>query len=554
MIKLMADLQLLKQKAQELAYQQLLERCKVDLFFLCKYVLGYDIIDEFTHGPLCAATRPVLFWKDKEKAKSIEFPSDYGRTDEQGMPNEQEKEAFFKSLEEFIPGISEAVKDKVDFDLHELLALMPRGTLKSSCITIGFTIQWFLNYSEERILLDSETWTKATNFLVETKGHFESNANVRGMFRAAWGVYPDENKKLAWSDSKIVLSSRKKARKEPSIDTAGVEVTKNGMHYDLIIFDDLHSENNTNTKDQIEKVKQHFKLAYSLLDPGCPVIVIGTRWTFDDLYQLIIDEYGEDFNFITRSARGKSGRLFYPQRLTEVVLAKFRKKQGPYLFSCQYMNDPVDSETADFKKEWFRYKNWRDVEGMPINWYLTIDPSAGGESADFAAFVISGMDYQSQVYVRYVLRKKTNYAGVVTTTIDLYRKFPEIKRIAVETLATQTSLEYTYKEKMKELNFWMPIQFINSRQKSKVERILALAPKYEFASIFHIRDCPQITDLEDELLKFPKAPNDDASDALATVLEIAHPPMRGAANPERRSKRKAYLKKLNAPRSPMIGY
>jgi predicted phage terminase large subunit-like protein len=439
-------------------------------------------------------------------------------------------------------------------NLHELLALLPRGTLKSSCITIGLSIQFFLNYSEERILIDSETWTKSTNFLVELKGHFEGNEIVRGMFKAAWGVYPNEDKSKAWSDSKIVLSSRKKPRKEPSVDTAGVEVTKNGMHYDLILFDDLHSENNTKTKEQIEKVKEHFKLAYSLLDPGCPVVVIGTRWTFDDLYQLIIDEYGEDFNFITRSAKSPQGNLLYPSRLTEEQLRKFRKKQGAYLFSCQYMNDPVDSETADFKREWFKYKNWRDVEGIPINWYLTIDPSAGGKQADYAAFVLSGMDYQSQVYVRYVLRIKMNYAAIVMKTIDLYRQFPEIKRIAVETLATQTTLEYTYKEKMKELNFWMPIQFINSRQKSKEERILALAPKYEFGMIYHIRDCPQINDLEDELLKFPKAPNDDASDAFATVLEIAHPTMRGASNPQRSTKRKALLKKLNAPRSPMIGY
>ena len=51
--------------------------------------------------------------------------------------------------------------------LHELMALMPRGTLKSSCVTIGFTIQFLLNHRDARVLIDSETFTKATAFIKE---------------------------------------------------------------------------------------------------------------------------------------------------------------------------------------------------------------------------------------------------------------------------------------------------------------------------------------------------------------------------------------------------
>lgn len=63
-----------------------------------------------------------------------------------------------------------------------------------------------------------------------------------------------------------ILAHRVTSKKEPSIEASGIDVTKNGMHYDLIIFDDLHSEVNTQTKDQIDKAINHFKLAYSLLD------------------------------------------------------------------------------------------------------------------------------------------------------------------------------------------------------------------------------------------------------------------------------------------------
>lgn len=77
-----------------------------------------------------------------------------------------------------------------------------------------------------------------------------------------------------------------------------------------------------------------------------------------DLYQYIIDERSDSFNFITRAAKATDGELLYPSRLTIGFLEKQRKGQGSYIFSCQYMNNPVDEETAKFKREWFKYKTW----------------------------------------------------------------------------------------------------------------------------------------------------------------------------------------------------
>ena len=135
--------------AKELAYKNIAERCKVDLFFLNKYVLNCDIEDEFVHGYLCKATRPILYWKDKAYAKQFDFPSDWGRTDEQGLPNDEEKAEFLARLKQFIPGeVDEetglsTLDRPLDMDLHKLLAMVPRGTLKTTVITIGFVLQWF---------------------------------------------------------------------------------------------------------------------------------------------------------------------------------------------------------------------------------------------------------------------------------------------------------------------------------------------------------------------------------------------------------------------------
>lgn len=544
-------------KAKEIAYRQLAERCKVDLYFLNTQVLGGDIMIPFLHGPLCAATRSLLYWKNKDYTQQFEFPSDYGRTEEEGMPNDEQKVAFYERLKKFTPGDEDEFSNIPNPNLHQLLDLIPRGTLKTTAVTIGFVLQWFLVYPESRVLIDSETSTNSCGFLGEIKGHLEGNDSYREIFKACHGIYPDANSKdksTRWTNSAVDLACRTKARKEPSIDTGGVDTTKNSRHYDLIIFDDLHSEINTQTKDQIEKVKNHWKLAFSLLDPGCPVIVIGTRWDYNDLYQMIIDEHKNKFNIMALKATSEDGELLYPGKLSQEFLDSKRELQGSYIYSCQYNNEPVDSETAKFKRDYFQYRNFQEIEGMPINWYLTIDPGGDGKSSDYAALVLSGWDYQDNLYVRYIVKAKMTEGEIVLKTIELYRKF-QPKRIAVETLAgAGKSIIMAYKTKMKDLGIWLPIQYIEHRVTAKTTRIEALAPKYEFGHVFHIRECPQIKDLEDELIKFPKAKNDDVSDAFATVLKIGNAPMRNQLQHTSDVDRKKRFKKLNAPRSSMVGY
>mgnify|MGYP001615049899 FL=1 len=61
-------------------------------------------------------------------------------------------------------------------------------------------------------------------------------------------------KRGVWNQSAIVVSVRKHASVEPSIDTAGVETSKVGKHYSRIKFDDLVSDKNVTTKELMDKV------------------------------------------------------------------------------------------------------------------------------------------------------------------------------------------------------------------------------------------------------------------------------------------------------------
>lgn len=515
--------------ARTLALQTLVTKARTDLFYLAKNILGYDLMTERTHRELCEYTKSAL-------------PPDF-KYSVKHLPLTQVPETAAADVH--------TIQNSYDAQKNFILIMMPRGTFKSSVVTIAFALQNLLIDSEIRILLDSETFAKSKAFLAEIKGHLEGNDKYRELFYFVHGCYPDDGKRdLIWSDSQIVTRARRRARKEPTISCAGIDVTKNGMHYDLVIADDLHSEKNVTTKEQIDQVKDHYKLCLSLLDPGKPMIIIGTRWDYNDLYQHILDFERKRFNVLVEQAIQPDGSLLFPERLTQKFLDETKETQGSYIFSCQYMNNPVDNETATFKRSQFIKKEWEDIKERPINWYLLIDPSYEGEYSDYAAFVLAGMDYQRDLYVRHIVRSKMTYGDIINVMFDLYGKYHP-QRILLETIGTKT-LEHELANEMKRRGSWLPVTEIRTRTKSKEDRIRALAPFYEFGHIYHVKECPQLDDLEYELIHFPKGTHDDIIDALATVLEIASPPNRKGGTEEDEDRRRK--RKLLKPRSPIMGY
>jgi predicted phage terminase large subunit-like protein len=553
-------------QALAIANQMMAERAKVDLYYLCSYILGGEgVLDPKVHGPLCRALRPLLFYKNPEAIEGIEFPSDWGRTDEEGMPNDEQKQEFLDWQNKFMPDADTGVvEDKFNIYLNKLLALMPRGTLKSTIITIGFTIQWHLNYPEDRVGIDSETWTKSKAFLAEIVGHYEKNKRLRIIYGTLYRnddgspMLPDQNSKHdTWNTEGINLSCRTRARKEPSIDTMGIEVTKNGMHYDLIVADDLHSEKNTKTVDQIEKAKEHFKLLYSLLDPGASMVVIGTRWDDDDLYQMIIDTKQATFNFITRAAEADDGDLFFPSRLTRTVLLEFRDALGGYLYSCQYLNNPVDQENATFVATQFKHVTIQQFNNIPHHLFGFVDPSYQGKhnTSDYAAFVLGAMGPRKEIYCRFAFKDKMKYSQIFDKMAELDDMFlPRLWWVeAIGTKSLEDDFDRMNDERVAQGKRRLNIRFNRSQPNSKTERIADLSPWYERGDAYHVQGGGMIDALESELKRFPKAKHDDLSDCWSGIIKKGFPP-RHVESDEQVQKRKKYTKMLNKPRSPVTGY
>jgi len=159
------------------------------------------------------------------------------------------------------------------------LIVMPRGTFKSSLVSVAYPI-WCLNRNPNlRVLLDSEIYSNSKNFLREIKGHLQSERLTR-----VFGQYgPTE----VWNEGEVTIKQRTLIKKEASITCTGIGAEKTGQHYDLVLMDDMNSPKNSNTPEGCQKVVDHYKYMNAILDPGGTLAIVGTRYSAADLIGVV---------------------------------------------------------------------------------------------------------------------------------------------------------------------------------------------------------------------------------------------------------------------------
>jgi len=432
--------------------------------------------------------------------------------------------------EELGPFHRELCNFVVDRKDKKKLILLPRGHLKSTLVTIGYCVQRIVENPNIRILIVSATWQTAVDFLTEIKRHLQQNETLRRIYpEVAQAV--DNN--TEWAQDRITIQRSDTNIKGPTVWAAGVDSNLVGSHPDMVIFDDVHNRDNTMNREQIEKVILRYKDVLDLLEPKGQLIVIGTRWVEWDLYAWLMDRD----NLVSRSyevmlRKAYEGNLetgedlipLWPTKFDQKELLTRLREKGWYEFSAQYMNNPVPSEDADFKKEWFQYFDPELYRGKEMRTFITVDPAISlDKNADFTAMVVTGIDQFSNIFVKDIIRghfKPSELIDKLFILSELYH--PQM--VILETIAYQKALAYSLREEMNRRGRFIPIHEVNQHEKSKDQRIRGLQPIYMNKKIFHVKDNPLTPYLEEELLTFPRSRHDDIMDAFSMVLDFLAPP------------------------------
>lgn len=182
-----------------------------------------------------------------------------------------------------IEGLEALGKDGYDSGLF----VMPRGTFKSSIGCVAFPIWKLMRNKNHRVFLTSEVYTNSKNLLREIKGKL-----LTDKFTRLYGRWDAEG---GWNEGEIVVAGRTEHHKEASITCGGVETVKVGQHYDIIIPDDLNSDNNSSTPEGCEKVRKYAQMLTGILEPGGIMAFLGTRYSnADNIAHIIRDELSDE--------------------------------------------------------------------------------------------------------------------------------------------------------------------------------------------------------------------------------------------------------------------
>lgn len=400
------------------------------------------------------------------------------------------------------------------------LILVPRGHLKSTVVTVGHVIGLLTRNPDLRILITNALSENSRGFLREIKTNFEKSERFRYLF----GEYVSPDRK--WTELQIEVAQRTKVLKEPSVQATSVDKSVVSQHYDVIIADDIVNRETISTRDQRNKSAMYVKDLFDLLEPKGTMIVIGTRWHFDDVYGRLIDRNDNgDWRVFHRTC-WKDYRLkipIFPEKFSAETLDKLRREKGSYEFSSQYLNTPVDDEMAEFRSEWITKFDYDELAQKPYDVYVSVDPalSQDNDRSDYSGFVVNAVTSSGRWHILEAYRRRVNPTSLIDEMFSLKRRYGDtLKAMGVEKTAFLVGLKPTIEMREQSENVRLNIVEVSPARRNKEDRIRALIPLFERGDI-HISYRSQ--ELEDEIRTFPRSKTDDVLDALAYQLDLITP-------------------------------
>ena len=426
------------------------------------------------------------------------------------------------------------------------LWLLPRSHLKTSCFTEAGILWGLVCNPHLRFLVVNAKLDNAIDILANIRSCVEANDIFRWLFpEYCPDLAPKTLKdRCRWLTHRLDFPCSKWAgRKEGNIEVMSVGASLVSKHYDVMIFDDPVNDENTTTKEYRDKVDRWYRNALQLRhDANSRIRLIGTRWHFDDLYSRIIKkemsrrkhqkEAGEKVRpryFIYHRqvvervevdgetiVGYENVRPIWPERFNKEAIEEIREENGSYIFSCQYMNNPLPEEDAIFKYNDIHMIDEYDIPEGVVN-FMSCDLAVEDtEQGDWWVITVASFDHLGRMYVREVIRDKLLTSSFLVHVAALHKKW-NVKKVSVESTAFQKTLNKTYRHWSAREGHNIPWVEVERGRSSKRKRILALQPRVERGDFYIEEGIKNLDWIIDELTTYPRSPHDDILDTLADL-------------------------------------
>lgn len=286
------------------------------------------------------------------------------------------------------------------------------------------------------------------------------------------------------------------------IDSLSFGSSIRGLHPRVVIVDDPLNERDSN-----ESIFKFFMAdMMPLVKHDGYLHTVGTPFSFDDLYsELRKPEKG--FNYKTYPAIDPvTEEVLWPERWNYEKLQERRALQGDWLFTREYLCNPIDSSTsifpADLVKGCIDTRIGFDETPNPNYRYtIGVDWSIGTKtSSDYAVIIVLKDDLKGNVTIANMWRENQVDYDVQIEALLKFNNFYKPSRIFIEDNAFQA----IFKQILSKAK--IPVKGYTTTKMGKERDIFALHSAFENKRIILPKGTPKskelIDRLETELLAF----------------------------------------------------
>lgn len=406
----------------------------------------------------------------------------------------------------------------------DMLDLWSREHYKSTIITFALTIQNILINPNITVGIFSHTRPIAKGFLRQIKREFEGNQRLKAWFPEI--LYDNPSKQaIKWSEDDGIIVKRGSNPKEATVEAWGVvDGQPTGKHFSLLVYDDIVTKESVTSPEMMEKTTDSLALSFNLGAHGGKRRFIGTRYHFSDSYRTLMDRGTASARI--HAATHDGSITGDPVFLTAEQLDHKRRDMGPYVYSCQMLQNPIADSSQGFQLDWVR--KFYDQPPKDCVWYLLVDAANGKrKSNDYTSMWSVGLSKDQNYYCIPEVRDRLNLTERARILIDLHRKYKPIE-VRYERYGMMADLVYIREIQEKEQYRFDIIEVAGAT--SKIDRIKRLVPLFENGKVYlpfqHF-----VTDYEgktrdnthdfihSEFIPFPVPLHDDMLDALARITE-----------------------------------
>lgn len=289
----------------------------------------------------------------------------------------------------------------------------------------------------------------------------------------------------------------------------GGAITGRGGH--LIIIDDLiknehEARSETHRKNILEWYKNTLR---TRLMPNGSIIIVQTRWHQNDLIGELLNNSGEEWEYIKLPAINEAGEALWPEMFPIQVLETIKKEIGTLNFEGLYQQEPTATEGNIIKSDWIqRYTELPKIVSNDsiITFDLTFKGTKNSDYVVGQKWQKIGPDY----YLLDMIRGQWDFTQTLFHMKQFLNKHKECLNIVIEDAANASAVYSTIKQHISGVRLW-------KAQTSKDVRLTAVAPLFEAKNIYIPKD-EKYDILVSELLGFPLASHDDTVDACSMAL------------------------------------